>query len=201
MLYAYEGNYQQAESQLVKLVETARRSLGEDNPNTLNAMNDLALTYRYEAKYSQAEPLYLKLLDLQQRVFGAAHPRRFATLNDLALLYLNEGNSTRAEALLRQALAAHEKGKMDTWLRYNCESLLGASLAGQKKYAQAEPLLLSGYNGMVQRISTIPAASRFSVEQAGKHIVKLYQEWGKQEEAAEWRQKIQVTKSTARSEG
>ena len=54
------------------------------------------------------------------------------------------------------------------------ESLLGASLAGQKKYAEAEPLLLSGYQGMTQRIGTIPAASRFRLEQAGKQIIALY---------------------------
>ena len=83
----------------------------------------------------------------------------------------------------------------NTWGRYNCESMLGASLAGQKKYAEAEGLLLSGYAGMVQRKATIPAPSRFKLEQAGKWIVQLYQDWGKPDKAAEWRQKLNVTAS------
>jgi tetratricopeptide (TPR) repeat protein len=162
-------------------------------------MNNLALLYRYQGKYAQAEPLYIKLLDLQRRVLGAGHPRRLASMNDLALVYLNQGKDTQAGALLREALNSHEEVKTDTWVRYNCESLLGASLAGQKKYGEAEPLLLSGYEGMTQRIGTIPAASRFRLEQAGKQIVALYQKWGKPEKAAEWREKLQVTKSSVLS--
>ena len=49
-----------------------------------------------------------------------------------------------------------------------------------------EPLLLSGYEGMMQRISAIPAHSRFRLEQAGKQIVDLYRKWGRPEKAAEW---------------
>jgi len=155
--------------------------------------------YRYQGKYAQAEPLYIKLLDLQRRVLGAEHPRRLASINDLALLYLDQGRDAQAESLLREALASHEKANTNTWVRYNCESLLGASLAGQKKYAEAESLLLSGYEGMEQRVDAIPAASRFRLEQAGKRIVELYQNWGKPEKASEWR-RLQATKPAARTQ-
>ena len=47
----------------------------------------------------------------------------------------------------------------DDWLTFNARSLLGGSLLGQKKYAEAEPLLLSGYEGMKQREDKIPAAA------------------------------------------
>jgi tetratricopeptide (TPR) repeat protein len=199
MLYVYEGKYAQAEPRFTKLLEVDRHALGEGHPYTLITMNNLALLYRYQGKYAQAEPLYIKLLDLQRRVLGAGHPRRLASMNDLSLLYLNQGKDTQAGALLREALNSYEEAKTKTWVRYNCESLLGASLAGQKKYAEAEPLLLSGYEGMTQRIGTIPAASRFRLEQAGKQIVALYQKWGKPEKAAEWREKLQVTKSSVPS--
>jgi tetratricopeptide (TPR) repeat protein len=197
MLYGYEGKYAQAEPLFIKLIEVERRALGEEHPYTLNTMNNLALLYRYQGKYAPAEPLYIKLLDLQRRVLGAEHPRRLASMNDLALLYLNQGKDARAESLLREALASHEKTNTNTWVRYNCQSLLGASLTGQKKYAEAEPLLLSGYDGMQQRLGTIPAANRFRLEQAGKQIVELYQNWGEPEKAAEWRKRLQATKPAA----
>jgi len=38
-----------------------------------------------------------------------------------------------------------KKNQPDDWQRFRAESLLGASLAGQKKYANAAPLLLEGY--------------------------------------------------------
>jgi tetratricopeptide (TPR) repeat protein len=200
MLYVYEGKYVQAEPVFTKLLEVDRRALGEEHPYTLITMNDLAQLYRYEAKYAVAEPLYIKLLDLQRRVLGAGHPRRLTSMNDLSLLYLNQGKNAEAEALLREALTSHEKANTNTWIRYNCESLLGASLASQKNFAEAEVLLLSGYEGMTQRIGSIPAASRFFVEQAGKQIVELYQDWGKPERAAEWRGRLRVTKTAAHTQ-
>jgi hypothetical protein len=45
----------------------------------------------------------------------------------------------------------------DDWQRFRAESLLGASLARQKKYFEAEPLLLEGYQGMVARKERIGA--------------------------------------------
>jgi eukaryotic-like serine/threonine-protein kinase len=73
--------------------------------------------------------------------------------------------------------------------------LLGASLAGQKKYAEAEPLLVSGYEGMRQRADTVPVYNRSQLEQAGKWIVQLYQDWGQPEKAAEWRAKLSADRS------
>jgi hypothetical protein len=69
---------------------------------------------------------------------------------------------------------------------------VGASLAGQKKYSDAEPLLVSGYEGLVQRQSTIPADKRSALEQAGSRIVQLYEGWGKSEKATEWRHKLEA---------
>jgi len=65
-----------------------------------------------------------------------------------------------------------------------------ASLGGQKKYPDAEPLLISGYEGMVQWIATVPADSLSRVGQAGQRIVELCENWGKSDKAAEWRQKV-----------
>jgi hypothetical protein len=59
-------------------------------------------------------------------------------------------------------------------------------LAGQKKYADAEPLLLEGYRGMEARQDRIAAPDRFHLNLGGEWIVQLYQSWGKPEKAAEW---------------
>ena len=100
------------------------------------------------------------------------------------------GKYVEAAGTLRDALALYEKARPDLWERYDCESLLGATLAAQKRFSEAEPLLLSGYDGMMQRQATIPASSRTSVEQAGQGIVNFYQDWGKPDKAAEWRSKL-----------
>jgi tetratricopeptide (TPR) repeat protein len=191
LLYLNQGRYAQAEPICTKVLKVRRRVLGEEHPDVLTSMNNLALLYRDEGRYEQAEPLYVKVLELQRRVLSPEHPKRLASMNDLAFLYLYQGNYARAEAVLHDALNGHQKSMTDTWDRYSCQSLLGASFAGQNKYEEAEPLLVSGYEGMLQRKATIPAASRFKLQQAGDWLVQLYQHWGKPEKAAMWKQKLQ----------
>src|ERR1700694_2037020 len=98
-------------------------------------------------------------VEVRRRVLGEQHPDTLRSINNLGLLYLNVGRYGQAESLLRAALNSYEKIAPDTWERYNCESMLGASLTGQKKYQEAEPLAIDGYEAMIQRKATIPAGS------------------------------------------
>jgi hypothetical protein len=72
---------------------------------------------------------------------------------------------------------------------FQAESLLGASLAGQKKCAEAEPLLLEGYQGMQARKDRMVVEDRYYLDRAREWIVQLYQAWSKPAKAAEWKKK------------
>jgi hypothetical protein len=54
---------------------------------------------------------------------------------DLALAYLSQGKFSETEPLARETLEFNRKQQPDDWQRFRAESLLGASLAGEKKYA------------------------------------------------------------------
>ncbi len=194
-LYWIQGKRGQAEPLFTRALEGMRRALGEEHPDTLRSMNNLATVYLNQGKQAQAEQLYAKVLDIQRPVLGAEHPDTLNTMNNLALTYLSQGKDGQAEALLREALRGFEKTAPDSWRRYDSQSMLGASAAGQRKYVEAEPLLVSGYEGMIQREATIPSENRNSLEEAGKRIVQLYQNWGKPEKAAEWTEKLQRAKA------
>jgi len=152
-------------------------------------MYGLALLYRDQGRYVQAEQLHVEVIELQRRVLGEEHPTALASLNDLAFLYLYQHNYSAAEGVLREALNSYQKSMVERWGRYSCQSLLGTILAGQKRYAEAEALLLSGYQGMLQREASIPADNRFKLRKAEEWILQLYHDWGKPEKAAEWRKK------------
>jgi eukaryotic-like serine/threonine-protein kinase len=94
------------------------------------------------------------------------------------------------EPLLREALAIREKAQPDAWSTFNSKSLLGGALLGQKKYAEAEPLLLAGYRGMKEREAKIPPESKDRLTEALEHLVQLYDSWGKRDEAAKWHKVI-----------
>ena len=72
-----------------------------------------------------------------------------------------------------------------------------ASLAGQKKYAEAEPLLLEGYQGMLARKDRIGVPDWYHLDRAREWIIQLYQAWGKPERAAEWREKLKAINVSA----
>jgi hypothetical protein len=67
----------------------------------------------------------------------------------------------------------------------------GGTLLGQKKYAEAEPLLLSGYEGIQQREAGIPPPVRtLCPSEALQRLVQLYEATDRPAQAAEWKQKL-----------
>jgi eukaryotic-like serine/threonine-protein kinase len=74
----------------------------------------------------------------------------------------------------------------DDWRLFKARSLLGGALSGQEKYAEAEPLLVQGYEGMKRREAQIPPQGRPFLTEAAE---RLYEAKGELEKAAEWRKK------------
>jgi eukaryotic-like serine/threonine-protein kinase len=68
--------------------------------------------------------------------------------------------------------------------------MLGGAQLGQKKYADAEPLLAAGYEGMKQREAKIPPAAKAQLKEAVERLVGCYKATGKADEAAHWREKL-----------
>ncbi len=106
---------------------------------------------------------------------------------------LDLGRHAEAEQVLRDCLTTREKIMPDGWLRFNVMSLLGDSLLGQKQYAEAEPLLIRGFDGMKQREGSIPANAKIRLTEAVERLVHLYEATGRPEKAQEWRGKLPRT--------
>jgi tetratricopeptide (TPR) repeat protein len=191
-LYGDQRQYSKAEPRMTEAVNRESRALGPENPNTLAGKSSLARLYADEGKDPAAEALFTSILPVQVRVLGEMHPFTLDSRRRLGRLQLREHKYPGADATLQSALRGYEKAMPESWERYDCLSMLGASLAGRKHYAEAEPLLLSGYQGMVERAGTIPFKDRPAIQQAGQSIVQLYESWAKPEKAAEWRQTLKA---------
>jgi hypothetical protein len=189
-VYRQEGKYAEAEPLHVKALEASQRVRGPEHPDTLAAMAALAILYQEEDKYSEAEPLLTKALETSRRVLGPAHATTRSCAVSLAKLRLAQQKYAEAETLLRESLNAKDSEGPYSWQPFERRSLLGLSLSEQSKFAQAEPLLLAGYRGLLQRKSALPVA--VSSQQAGERIVQLYTRWGKADQAAQWRQEVQA---------
>ena len=100
---------------------------------------------------------------------------------------LSCGQQAAAEPLLRECLAIREKAQPDDWTTFNTRSMLGSALCGQKKYAEAEPLLFKGYEGMKQREEKIPKEAKVRLVETVDRLIELYAATNKPDEAAKWR--------------
>jgi len=103
-----------------------------------------------------------------------------------ALILLDVNEYADAAPILRECLAIREKQQPDAWTTFNTKSLLGEALLGQKKYADAETLLLTGYEGMKQREKTIPPLGKDRPPKALNRLVELYTAMNKPEEVKKW---------------
>jgi hypothetical protein len=93
-----------------------------------------------------------------------------------------------AEAMLRECLTIRETKEPETWTTFGAMSLLGSSLVGQKRFEEAEPLLLKGYEGMKQREEKIPKTSGPArrILDAIDRLIEFYTAMGKPDEVKKW---------------
>jgi serine/threonine protein kinase len=153
--------------------------------------------------YTNYNFLLLHLADAHQKLGSEPQARRVvaeweawvrrrnpADSIDLAagLAFLGRGsNSMRlydvAERVLRESVAIREAKLPDSWRVFNSKALLGAALLGQKRYAEAEPLLVAGYEGLKARRKNIPQDGADSLPRARQQLVLLYQRTGRPEKA------------------
>jgi non-specific serine/threonine protein kinase/serine/threonine-protein kinase len=191
-MHRKRGDYSRAEELFTKAITAARRGIGEEHPDSLQTALGLALTYEGERRYAEADALLSKTAEISRRVVGPEHPDTLYMLLSLGRVRLMQGRYSEAQELLRQTLSAYEKSSPNEWQRYYCQGLLGASLMRQKQFAEAEPLLLAGFDGLSQHETELAFDERKYIQSTGEQVAELYSRWGNSEKASEWTRKLQA---------
>jgi serine/threonine protein kinase len=171
--------------------------LGSEHPEVIMAQGNLAMNLRKQGKLTEAETMQREALAGQRKLLAGESPQQAGTLNNLAMqlrqlaiTQLGLEEFTEAETNSRECLAIAEKQQPEEFETFHARELVGASLLGQKKFNQAEPLLLSGFEGMNQRADTLAAFSGLPLKQAVRSLIGLYESTGQVEKAAEWKAKL-----------
>lgn len=185
--YTYDGKYAQAEAFFSQTLVVYRRVKGLEASAAADTLSDMASMYQLEGKYGMAETNAAQALAGLRHTRAPDNPDTLTSAADLALAYQSQGKFTECESVVRETEAIEKTKQPNNWLRFWTESLLGASLAGQKKYAEGEPLLLEGYRGMLARKDLMEAPDRSHMDSAHAWIIQLYEAWGKPDKVAEWR--------------
>src|SRR5262249_20227426 len=145
--YLAAGRPDRAVALLEQALQGFRAKVGPDHPHSLTTEQLLAEAYAAAGQYAKAEPLLRGALGRALKRFGAADPRTAGPMASLGSNLIQQRNWTEAETILRACLAIRQKAQPEDWSTFNARSLLGESLLGQKKFAEADPLIVSGYEG------------------------------------------------------
>jgi tetratricopeptide (TPR) repeat protein len=94
-----DGQWDEAEVAILKVLEMRKRVLGPDHPSTLASMANLASTYNNGGRWNEAEKLGMQVMETFKTVLGAEHPNTLASMTILASTYNSQGRLNEAEKL------------------------------------------------------------------------------------------------------
>jgi hypothetical protein len=77
--YIEQGRWEEAEPLQVQAMETWKRVLGAEHPDTLKSINNLAMTWKLHGRYLEALQLMEECVQLQTRILGENHPRTLSS--------------------------------------------------------------------------------------------------------------------------
>jgi hypothetical protein len=144
-----------------------------------------------QERYAAAEVSLVETIEIHAAHSTADDRATASMLATLGHARLQLDKFGEAEQVLRRCLDLRTRTPTDPWLRYNAMSLLGGAVLGQGRHAEAEPLLLEGYEKMEP-----PADAANRRSEALERVIALYESWGKPEEVAAWRAKVGATESS-----
>jgi serine/threonine protein kinase/tetratricopeptide (TPR) repeat protein len=181
---------EEAEAAFREALEIYRNRLGPDHPQVTQSLASLAFALREGNKLAEAETVLREAVALDRKARADGHPHLAGSLCQLASVLAEEARFTDAEALALEALTLQDKALPYDWWTFTARTIVGSSLLDQKKYAEAEPLLLAGYEGMKPPGTKVPAGRWPYLRTALKNLVQLYQATERPAQATEWKKKL-----------
>jgi tetratricopeptide (TPR) repeat protein len=184
--YVLAGQPEKAVPLLEKLLAKRRDESGRESLPALLVMQPLAKACLTAGQIDAALPLYAEYVAAQRTRMGADSIHFANLLSQVGMDLMSRRLGRAAEKYLRECLAIRRAKQPAAWVTFATESLLGGTLLGQKRYDEAEPLLLSGYAGL-KAFNPLPAPAQPFLPSSADRLLRLYEEWGKPAEAAKWR--------------
>ncbi len=145
-IYTVLGRYDDAAELEERALETRRRLLGDENPETLLAINNMGSILEAKGDLARAEKLYQEAVDKNRRVLGLDDPDTLRSMGNLGNFYRAQGKLADAEPLAREALEGMRRvlgvEHRDTLIAMNTYGYL---LIEQGKAKDAEPYWREAY--------------------------------------------------------
>lgn len=174
-----EGRFSEAKPFVRESLEVRRKVLGDSHPDTAMSWHRLSDLLYNKADYSGAESAAREAI----AVYHRALPRPQDTLNystpltELSMILNKLGRPREAETYARQAIEIRKRLLTPGHrLIASSEAALGESLRLQKRYVDAQPILLESYSILkATRAGELDPRTR----EVHQSLKSLYQDWHK----------------------
>ena len=184
VLYYTVGDLSRSEPLLQEALAIREHTYGLENTRVASALTSLGRLLHARGKHAEAEDLYVKALRI--RLVLGVEDSSAGALNtlDLGQLHLDTGRLETAEPLVVEALEILRRKKPPAaWEIARAESVFGACLVQRGRYQDAEEKLLGSY----RRLAEARGKQTIHTRDARRRLAKLYDAWGKPEQAATYR--------------
>lgn len=161
-------------------------------------VGDLALLLLRQDRLAEAEPYLRESLEGKRRGLGDEHPGTMNAIGQMADLLARQGKLAEAEGYHRELRALHRRvlGAAHPRTLASAASL-AELLSAQERYEEAETLLLAAHADLDE---TLPARNRAEGLSASiERLARLYEAWGKPDEAAAWRERLEALQESGGS--
>jgi eukaryotic-like serine/threonine-protein kinase len=179
------GKYDEAEPYVLEGLALRRKVFGDSHISTAMGFYRLSDLRFRQRRYQEAEDAAKQSIDTFKRALPAPQDNVLFTnpLVEMGSIFDEQGRSREAEAYLRQALEIRTRLlPQGNQLIGRAEAVLGECLTLQKRYADAEPFLLSSYK--IIDATSVPNDRRRA--EARQRLANLYTAWKRPADAANY---------------
>ena len=174
----------EAEQLLRQALDINRRMLGNEHPEVSTNINNLGMLLRDKGDLDQAIVLFREVAELDRKNLGEKHPYVASRMNNLAAALVRKGDYRSAADLFRKSLVIQRKTFPEkSWQIATTKLLLGGCIQEEKRYPEAESLMLEAFPIIKDSYGLGHARTQAAI----KRLVSLYDAWGKPEKATDYR--------------
>ncbi|SCB65545.1 unnamed protein product [Fusarium graminearum] len=107
--FAKVGRWNDAAISRREVLKKRQRILGDEHPDTISAMNNLATTLSDQGKLDEAALMQKEVLKKRQRILRDEHPDTISAMNNLANTLGDQGKLDEAASMMKEVLKKRQR--------------------------------------------------------------------------------------------
>lgn len=191
-----QNDFQKCENLYRETVEIRNKITDVPPGHRFQSLNNLGWALYHQNKLGEAETVFKNALELKNKVGAIPEHYLASFFNGYGQVLTETGRLKTAETMLRNAIVIWETKFGGTGLRNagirDSRSALGACLTAQKRFVEAESLLVLTFPEMKNYCDP----NHKHTHDYLKRIIHLYEDWGQPEKSAEYRKILEETAAT-----